>query len=60
MGSQTDTEVFHVECLLHCWSEGLCPVCGTSFAPEVSAVSSLRADVCGKILIPKNMIPFLP
>lgn len=27
--------VFHVECLLHCWSEGTCPVCGTSFAPEV-------------------------
>ena len=24
-----------MECLLHCWSEGLCPVCGTSFAPEV-------------------------
>lgn len=27
--------VFHVECLLHCWSEGTCPVCATSFAPEV-------------------------
>ncbi|CAJ1390283.1 unnamed protein product [Effrenium voratum] len=28
------SHVFHVECLLHCWSEGICPVCGTSFAPE--------------------------
>ncbi|CAK8985255.1 unnamed protein product [Durusdinium trenchii] len=28
------SHVFHVECLLHCWSEGTCPVCGASFAPE--------------------------
>ncbi|CAE7328894.1 GBP2 [Symbiodinium natans] len=28
------SHVFHVECLLQCWSEGVCPVCGVSFAPE--------------------------
>lgn len=31
--------VFHVECLLHCWSEGACPVCGVSFAPEAAVGS---------------------
>lgn len=25
---------FHVECLLQLWSDGQCPVCGVSFAPE--------------------------
>mmetsp|Transcript_17021 Transcript_17021/g.31916 ORF Transcript_17021/g.31916 Transcript_17021/m.31916 type:complete len:487 (-) Transcript_17021:124-1584(-) len=28
------SHVFHVECLLHWWSEGTCPVCHASFAPE--------------------------
>merc|ERR1712151_373924 len=26
--------VFHVECLLQWWSEGTCPVCSVSFAPQ--------------------------
>jgi len=29
--------VFHIECLLHWWSEGTCPVCHVSFAPEEAA-----------------------
>lgn len=28
------SHVFHVECLLEWWSEGTCPVCHASFAPE--------------------------
>lgn len=28
------SHVFHIECLLQSWSEGVCPVCGTSFAPD--------------------------
>lgn len=28
------SHIFHVECLLQLWSEGTCPVCGVSFAPE--------------------------
>lgn len=31
------SHIFHVECLLHWWTEGTCPVCGASFAPEASA-----------------------
>ncbi|CAE7559128.1 unnamed protein product, partial [Symbiodinium pilosum] len=34
--------VFHVECLLHCWSEGVCPVCGVSFAPEATPAKAPR------------------
>merc|ERR1719478_1634028 len=26
--------VFHIECLLHWWTEGTCPVCHASFAPD--------------------------
>lgn len=26
--------VFHIECLLQWWTEGTCPVCSTSFAPD--------------------------
>lgn len=26
--------VFHIECLLQWWTEGTCPVCGDSFAPD--------------------------
>lgn len=33
--------VFHVECLLRWWSEGTCPVCHVSFAPETLGVGSL-------------------
>lgn len=29
--------VFHIECLLHWWSEGTCPVCHVSFAPDEAA-----------------------
>lgn len=29
------SHVFHVECLLQWWTEGTCPVCGVSFAPDV-------------------------
>lgn len=25
---------FHIDCLLQSWTEGVCPVCGVSFAPE--------------------------
>jgi len=28
------SHVFHIECLLHWWTEGTCPVCHASFAPE--------------------------
>jgi len=28
------SHVFHIECLLQSWTEGTCPVCGVSFAPE--------------------------
>jgi hypothetical protein len=28
------SHVFHIECLLQWWTEGSCPVCRTSFAPE--------------------------
>jgi len=31
--------VFHVECLLQWWTEGTCPVCGLSFAPDGKAGS---------------------
>lgn len=30
------SHVFHVECLLQSWTEGTCPVCGVSFAPDAS------------------------
>lgn len=33
--------IFHVECLLRWWSEGTCPVCHASFAPESVGVDSL-------------------
>jgi hypothetical protein len=26
--------VFHIECMLQWWTEGTCPVCGVSFAPD--------------------------
>lgn len=29
--------VFHIECLLQWWTEGTCPICSVSFAPEDSA-----------------------
>lgn len=29
--------IFHIECLLRCWTEGSCPVCHASFAPEQPA-----------------------
>ncbi|CAE8652197.1 unnamed protein product, partial [Polarella glacialis] len=35
------SHIFHVECLLHCWSEGTCPVCRASFAPEASHLSHI-------------------
>jgi len=28
------SHVFHIECLLQWWTEGSCPVCRTSFAPD--------------------------
>jgi len=28
------SHVFHIECLLNSWTEGTCPVCHVSFAPE--------------------------
>mmetsp|Transcript_20942 Transcript_20942/g.59211 ORF Transcript_20942/g.59211 Transcript_20942/m.59211 type:complete len:135 (-) Transcript_20942:61-465(-) len=34
------SHVFHVECLLQSWTEGTCPVCGASFAPEAPRPAS--------------------
>merc|ERR1719401_1585898 len=32
--------IFHIECLLQWWTEGTCPVCSASFAPDPDRVAS--------------------
>lgn len=32
--------VFHIECLLQWWTEGTCPVCRQSFAPDTAVVEA--------------------
>jgi len=39
--------VFHVECLLQWWTEGTCPVCRVSFAPEEAAGSHIASPTLG-------------
>lgn len=39
--------VFHVECLLQWWTEGTCPVCRVSFAPEEATGSRTASATVG-------------
>lgn len=36
--------VFHIECLLQSWTEGSCPVCGASFAPQPAMLSGQQTE----------------
>lgn len=41
--------VFHIECMLQWWTEGTCPVCRTSFAPEPAAVQDSKEQQNGNV-----------
>merc|ERR1712232_1392999 len=36
--------VYHIECLLQWWTEGTCPVCSVSFAPESKQQGALQTQ----------------